>query len=309
MIRHAETGTGCPVAYLFTTDRSFLPVSHWLYHLKHSAILCPEKITIEMSNVEENAIRSIFPSINIQWCLFHVLRAISQQVRAKLVLESLSDSKRAHQEDISQLKGMMWENSRAEYTRKLSQFIQEFSIYPAFMLYFKNNYLDNNKFIKWTRVYQPDKYTNKEINNYVESWHNQVKTSYLQRRNRRVDRLVCILINDVEEDFISNINRIRMNVGRMGPEAREARRRELEAEEASIHVAMDMISEVERASLYNVQSFNNADETYEVRVENDTVKSCSCPDFRYRNRACKYKFLLGRCTEYGVWRGEKCNCL
>jgi hypothetical protein len=66
----------------------------------------------------------------------------------------------------------------------------------------------------------------------------------------------------------------------MGPEVREARRGELEVEEVTIHVAMDMIFEVERASLYNVQSFNNADETHEVRVENDTVKSCSCPGFR-----------------------------
>ncbi|CEG84448.1 hypothetical protein RMATCC62417_18250 [Rhizopus microsporus] len=268
VIRHAETGTGCPAAYLFTTYRSFLPVSHWLYHLKHSASLCPEKITIDMSDVEENAIRSIFLSVNIQWCLFHVLRAISQQVRAKLVLESLSDRKRAHQAVISQLKGMMWENSRAEYTRKLSQFIQEFNIYSAFMLYFKNNYLDNDRFTKWTAAYQPDRYTNMETINYVESWHNQLKTSYLQRRNRRVDRLVYILVNDVEEDFLSNINRIRMNVERMGPEAREAKRRKLEAEEVSIHVAMDMISEVERVSLCNVQSFNNADETYEIRVEN-----------------------------------------
>ena len=80
-----------------------------------------------------------------------------------------------------------------------------------------------------------------------------------------------ILVNDVEEDFLSNINRIRMNVGRMGPETREARKRGLEAEEVSIHVAMDMISEVEGASFYNVQSFNNSDETYEVHVENDTV--------------------------------------
>ena len=258
----------------------FLPVSHWFYHLKHSASLCHEKITIDMSDVEENAIRNIFPSVNIQWCRFHVLRAISQHVRVKLVLESLSDSKRAHQTVISQLKGMMWENSKVEYTRKLSQFIQEFSIYPAFTFYFMNNYLDNGRFIKWTRAYQPDRYTNKEINNYVESWHNQLKTSYLQRRNRRVDRLVYILVNDVEEDFLSNINRIRMNVGRMRPEAREARR-ELEAEEVIIHVAMDMISEMERASLYNVQSFNNADKAYELRLENDTVKSCSCPDFRY----------------------------
>jgi hypothetical protein len=108
---------------------------------------------------------------------------------------------------------------------------------------------------------------------------------------------VYILINDVEKDFLSNINRIRMNVGRMGPEATEAKRRELEAEEVSIHVAMDMIPEVEKASFYNVQSFNNVDEAYEARVENDTAKSCSCPDFRCRNRACKHMLLLGRCTD------------
>ncbi|ORE04172.1 hypothetical protein BCV72DRAFT_211816, partial [Rhizopus microsporus var. microsporus] len=51
---------------LFITDRSLLPVSHWFYYLKHSANLCPEKITIDMSDVEENAIRSIFPSVNSQ---------------------------------------------------------------------------------------------------------------------------------------------------------------------------------------------------------------------------------------------------
>ncbi|ORE04171.1 hypothetical protein BCV72DRAFT_278155, partial [Rhizopus microsporus var. microsporus] len=112
----------------------------------------------------------------------------------------------------------MWENSRTENTRKPSQLIQEFSIYPAFMLYFKNNYLDNDRFIRWTAAYQLDRFTNMETNNYVESWHSQLKTSYLQRkRNRRVDRLVYILVNDVEEDFLSNINRIKMNVGRIGP--------------------------------------------------------------------------------------------
>ncbi|ORE13105.1 hypothetical protein BCV71DRAFT_239566 [Rhizopus microsporus] len=83
-----------------------------------------------------------------------------------------------------------------------------------------------------------------------------------------------------------------MNVGRMGSEAREARRRELEAEKVSIHVAMDTIFE----------SFNNADETYEVRVENDTIKSCSCLGFRYQTRACKHMFFLTRCAEHDVWR-------
>ncbi|ORE01760.1 hypothetical protein BCV72DRAFT_298877 [Rhizopus microsporus var. microsporus] len=83
-------------------------------------------------------------------------------------------------------------------------------------------------------------------NNYGESWHNQLKISYLQKiRNKKVARLVYILVNDVEEGFLSHIERIGMNIGRMGPEAGKARRRELEAEEVSVHVAMNTISEVE----------------------------------------------------------------
>ncbi|ORE11162.1 hypothetical protein BCV72DRAFT_332452 [Rhizopus microsporus var. microsporus] len=252
-------------------------VKLWLNHLEsknynHSARLSPEKITIDTCNVEENAIRSIFPSVNIQWCLFHALRAISQQVRTKLVLESLPDNKRAHQAVISQLKGMMWENSRAEYTGNLNQFVQETAIW-----------ITTDSLSGEEPINQADIPTWKQITTLKAGVYSD---------------------NDIEEDFLSNINRIKMNLGRMEPGEREARRRELETEEVSIHVAMDMISEVEKASLHNAQSFNNEGESYEVRVENGTVKFCSCPEFRYQNRACKYMLLLGRCTEYDVWRGS-----
>ncbi|KAG2232120.1 hypothetical protein INT48_006797 [Thamnidium elegans] len=44
---------------------------------------------------------------------------------------------------------------------------------------------------------------NMETNNFVESWHNQSKTTYLERkRNERADRLIFILVNDIEPDFI-----------------------------------------------------------------------------------------------------------
>ncbi|KAI8379066.1 uncharacterized protein BYT42DRAFT_495541, partial [Radiomyces spectabilis] len=50
-------------------------------------------------------------------------------------------------------------------------------------------------------------FTDMETSNYIESWHNQLKTTYLQSfiflkadRNRRLDRLVYILVNDVHED-------------------------------------------------------------------------------------------------------------
>ncbi|KAI8969907.1 hypothetical protein BDF20DRAFT_838332 [Mycotypha africana] len=45
--------------------------------------------------------------------------------------------------------------------------------------------------------------------------------------NRRVDRILYILVNDVEFDYINNISRISLNVGRMRPEERSRRQRKL----------------------------------------------------------------------------------
>jgi len=81
-----------------------------------------------------------------------------------------------------------------------------------------------------------------ETNNYVESWRNQLKTVYLHRkRNRRVDHLIYILVNNVEPDFIQNISRITLNIDRMGPE--ERRRRELDVEAINEAVVLTMIEE------------------------------------------------------------------
>ncbi|ORE22183.1 hypothetical protein BCV71DRAFT_271178, partial [Rhizopus microsporus] len=111
------------------------------------------------------------------------------------------------------------------YIRKVDQFIQKFSIYPAFMLYFKNYYLEYECAFKWTRAYQIQILTNVETNNYIESWHDQLKTNYLQRkRNRRLDRLIFILIDDVHDNFMHNTARMAANIGRMSSETREARK-------------------------------------------------------------------------------------
>ncbi|KAI9272145.1 hypothetical protein EDC94DRAFT_655555 [Helicostylum pulchrum] len=43
-----------------------------------------------------------------------------------------------------------------------------------------------------------------ESNNFVESWYNQLKTTYLERkRNRRADHLAFILVNDIEDKLWS----------------------------------------------------------------------------------------------------------
>ncbi len=91
--------------------------------------------------------------------------------------------------------------------------------------YLHINYFRNDLFILRARAYQPAIYTSMETNNYIESWHNQLKTTHLRRKqNRRMDRLIFILINDVEDYYLQNTQRLMLNVGRMGPEERKRRR-------------------------------------------------------------------------------------
>jgi hypothetical protein len=64
---------------------------------------------------------------------------------------------------------------------------------------------------KWSAAYVIEEHRNIRTNNYIENWHNQLKSVYLKRiKNRILDRFVFILTNEVE--------RICSEVGRMGPE-------------------------------------------------------------------------------------------
>ncbi|KAI8335266.1 hypothetical protein EDC96DRAFT_355542 [Choanephora cucurbitarum] len=133
-----------------------------------------------------------------------------------------------------------------------------------------------------------------ETNNYIESWHNQLKTTYLGRKkNRRVDKLIYILVNDVEPDYISNVGRISLNIGRMGPEERRRRKREIAAE--SINEAIiDMMIEETDGNTYKVKSFSDESFVYDVEVADGKMKSCSCADFKWNVIACKHMYLLKR---------------
>ncbi|PHZ15007.1 uncharacterized protein RHIMIDRAFT_276950, partial [Rhizopus microsporus ATCC 52813] len=58
------------------------------------------------------------------------------------------------------------------------------------MTHFTQKYLIDDKFMHWSAAYQPQIFINMETNNYIENWHSQLKTNYIQRkRNIRLDRL------------------------------------------------------------------------------------------------------------------------
>ena len=107
-----------------------------------------------------------------------------------------------------------------------------------------------------------------------------------------MDRLIFILLNDVEENYLHNIQRLMLNVGRMGPEERRIRTRQTKGDQINMECIPDMITESGTPGVYLVQLFSNIELQHEVTVIESKTKICSCNDFRYDNIACKHMYLL-----------------
>lgn len=99
---------------------------------------------------------------------------------------------------------------------------------PKFMEYLEDRWLALDGYKKWSAAFVLEEHKNMRTNNYIENWHNQLKSVYLKRiKNRRLDCLAYILINGVESDMKLEVQRINSEVGRMGPGTRERRIREV----------------------------------------------------------------------------------
>lgn len=126
-------------------------------------------------------LEQFFSGVAVQWCLFHVARAWIGKICELVKLGSSTVNAQVHKSLMTALKKMMWERNKATFLDMLHEFVIQFIMYSEFLNYFKKNYLEDDKFIHWSAVYQPQIFTNMETNNYVESWHNQLKSIYLQR--------------------------------------------------------------------------------------------------------------------------------
>lgn len=158
----------------------------------------------------------------------------------------------------------------------------------------------NDRLKFWTTANQPDIRCRMETNNYVESWHNQLKTVYLQRQpNRRVDRLIFILVKDVAPHYDSNIKRIVSCIERMGPMHYEERRRFIAAESVLSECLNDKLSFTtvmnDIVSSSEVQSLTRDNVSHTITVTDHRMERCTCASFgEYDNLACKHMHLARR---------------
>lgn len=170
VVRHPLTGTGCPVAYMFTEDHSMAPITVSLSFIKNKiGLLNIKKNTIDVSATEHAAISAVYPEATIQWCLFHVARAWMGKIKELIKLESTAMSQQVHRQVIADMKKLMWEKDQQTFLLSLVLYNIKYGEYTSFIAYVDRHYLNREKFVHWSAVFQPQIFSNMETNNYIES--------------------------------------------------------------------------------------------------------------------------------------------
>ncbi|KAG2207871.1 hypothetical protein INT45_009799 [Circinella minor] len=322
--RDRLTGVGQPIAYMFTNDQSAYPIGEWLRFLREMCGLTIENLTIDCSIPEVNAMHLIYPDANIHYCAFHVLQAWNRNLGSKVSLESLYERypDRRHTDDALQqyrgdmltvLKSIMHEQDIDTMYNKVNEFKRRFYEQTEFLSYFETYWEPEHLIQRWTFAFTDPRDRAYLTNNMIETWFNQLKTVYLRRvRNKRLDRLIFILTNEVEFYFINEHERILRNNGRMGPLENQQSRRRYRAAQVPVRDISAMIQNPEGGNasdpmtgFWKVMAFvpqvTRSTPRYEITVNSEMlIKSCTCLDFSQRRAPCKHMYLLKRYTNMQV---------
>lgn len=283
IVRHHLAHRGIPVAYLFTNDKSAYPVTKWLENISQLGA-SPKIITIDCDLGEVKAIQTVWgDSCRIQYCTWHVQRAWMNQLVDKAVEWGRAQNKQQRkyiemQKIRDELKALMWEQDQDKFFSMWDAFKKVWSLHQsAFVNYFERQWMAQDKYPRWARCFHPAVYTNMLTNNYVESWHNQLKTVYLHRKYpRRLDFLIYTLVEDVELDMISEVQRRAARNGQLTYVQRHMLQKKKQADEMA-----DEISDVELSRMiqpsreddnaFTVESFELDGVLYTVKLSIEYV--------------------------------------
>lgn len=272
LIRHPEADRGVPISYLFTVDSSATPLVKWFKDLNQLG-MSPIRITIDCSKMELNAIKLAWGDAPmIQFCTWHVFRAWIDQYRKKAAGNALK-KKLDLVELRDDLKKLMWERDERKFKSLWKAFRNTWSKRQfMYFSYFCTQWMANRKYCLWAACYQLNTYTNMETNNYIESWHNQLKSMYLKRfRVHRLDYIIYVLVNKVELDLKRDVQRRAAKVGPQTKHDRALRKEKLKADQISEHLMSRKVSEA-RGGGYHVRSFKDDSIKYKASLLSDLFK-------------------------------------
>ncbi|KAG0062555.1 hypothetical protein BGZ89_010564 [Linnemannia elongata] len=171
-------------------------------------------------------------------------------------------------------------------------FCQENS--KSLLEYMDDYYFPEERRLLWMNSYRQDVYYGAmDTNNYVESWHNQLKTKHFKNHYRaRPDRILYFLTVSVLEVFKKEEFGAIIQVGRKtkGQVLDILRRRDVEALSDEIIMKHALFIEGQ----CTVESLTYPGLYYELSLAVNLIQSCSCEYFTRYRRLCKHMLIAVR---------------
>ncbi|XP_057312271.1 uncharacterized protein LOC130653773 [Hydractinia symbiolongicarpus] len=189
-----EFNKGYPVGWLISNRNDELTLRPFLEEIKSR---CPGDFTVNCLMTDDdnsgwNAFSAVFGETKHHLCKWHITRAWRRNL--KLVPESQQDEVMQH------LLVILNEKDASQFEILQRGFLKKcFVIAPAFAKYFQDRYVRRAE--KWAMCYRQFEHCNTDTNMFVESFHNKLKTFFMERPNKRIDDLINLLLTIEEEDY------------------------------------------------------------------------------------------------------------
>ncbi|XP_047136661.1 uncharacterized protein LOC124813534 [Hydra vulgaris] len=185
---------GYPVAFLISNHANEQTITPFLEEIKKrcSSFVKVNAVMTDDDSSGWNAFCNVFGDVRHLLCKWHVKRAW----RSKL---SLAGPAHLQEEVYKILETIIDEKDPQVFLSTMNRFIKVYEHKsPNFIKYFVTYYASRH--IKWASCYRNFQHADTDTNMLCESFHNKLKTVYMERRpNKRLDDLINLLLK-IEED-------------------------------------------------------------------------------------------------------------
>eukprot|EP00794_Sanderia_malayensis_P020831 gene20831-22875_t len=194
-----ELNKGYPVAHLISNHEDEETLHYFFEAIKKrcSSDIKVNAVMTDDDNTGWKAFSSVFGNdAHHLLCKWHIHRSWRRR------LHSLFPKDREVQSELYQgLMVLLEERDSTKFEAMCSAFIEKYAaVSEEFVRYFNEVYMNRPE--KWAMCYRNFPHANTDTNMFVESFHNRLKTYYMQRRRtRRLDDLINLLLTIEEDDY------------------------------------------------------------------------------------------------------------
>ncbi|KAF9915717.1 hypothetical protein BX616_005553 [Lobosporangium transversale] len=254
----------------------------------------PEFITTDDAQVEYKAIRKAFGQ-EVTIHLWHVMKSWARKLSTLIRGADKNQSKELRQSATNDLRSILYDPAFRSAGEKIVEFEKKWSEHNEGKLweYLQERYFIEGRRQRWMKPYCVGKfYAGMDTNNYVESWHNHLKSHFLRgHTNCRGDRLIYLLSHDVDDFYQALAMRSVVRHGRHSKGEKLDILQERCLDNKSIEDLRDLVIYVE--GHYCVISPTTGRGMYNVRVdESNTITGCNCQFFISKRRPCMHMLVL-----------------